>query len=280
MTWIRFIFVFFVCSSLRGEDKPLILVSVPVYQQIVQEMIGEGACVQSVVPAGISFHNFEPTIGQVEPLFRAKVWFTIGEIFEKRIIEAMQARQTRPLTVDLCFQLALIGEDHDYPGATDPHIWTSPMMMKVQLKTIHDGLIKVFPEMNGEIGARYQSLAARCDNLLRAVDTMLGSSYGKLIVIAHGAYGYLCRDYGLVQLSLEEGGKEPSISQIFHITTEAKEHGVATVFALKQYPKKGITIVAKVLNAKIVELDPYRVDYFASMEETAKAFLDAAKEEI
>jgi zinc transport system substrate-binding protein len=280
MPWIRFVLALLLSSVLIGEDKPLILVSVPVYQNIVQEMVGEDVTVQSVVPAGISFHNFEPTIGQVTPLFQARLWFTIGETFEKKIVDAMYARDDYPLTVDLRHQLLLIGEDHDYPGATDPHIWTSPNMMKVQLKTICDGLVRVFPEKEKIITTKYQKLDEQCDTLIQDVDALLEFSYGKLIVIAHGAYGYLCRDYGLVQLSLEEGGKEPSIAKIFHITTQAKEHNVETVFSLKQYPKKGITTVAKVLNAKVVELDPYSMDYFVSVKETAQAFFNAAKEEI
>ena len=279
MPWIRFVLALLLSSMLIGEDKPLILVSVPVYQKIVQEMAGADVSVQSVVPAGVSFHNFEPTIGQATPLFRAQLWFTIGETFEKKIIDAMCARDDHPLIVDLRSRLLLIGEDHDYPGATDLHIGTSPSMMKVQLKTIHDGLVKALPEKEKDIDARHQALDVQCDTLIREVDALLEFSYGKLIVIAHGAYGYLCRDYGLIQLSLEDGGKEPSIAKIFHITTQAKEHNVDTVFSLKQYPKKGISTVAKVLNAKVVELDPYSLDYFVSVKETAQAFLNAAKEE-
>lgn len=278
---VRFL-LFFLCLSswLVSEDKPLILVSVPVYQEIVQTMAGPSAHVRSVVPPGISFHNFEPTMGEVEPLFHARLWFTIGETFERKMLEALSSRNEHPLAVDLRHNLLLIGEDHDYPGSTDPHIWTSPRMMRVQLGTIREGLVKTFPEQAQEIDARYQTLVTMCDQLIQEVDSLLAPTYGKLIVIAHGAYGYLCRDYGLIQLSVEEGGKEPSIAKIFHLTTQAKEHGVATVFSLKQYPKKGITSVAKVLNATVVELDPYRADYFVAELQTAQAFLTAAKEEI
>ncbi len=267
-------------SFLFGEDRPLILVSVPAYQELVQTMAGPTVQVRSVVPAGISFHNFEPTIGEVEPLFQATLWFTIGETFETKILSTLASRKDHPLVVDLRHNLSLIGEDHDYPGATDPHIWTSPRMMRTQLLTIHDGLVTCFPEKAAEIGSQYKTLIGLCDRLILEVDKLLQPTYGKLIVIAHGAYGYLCRDYGLIQLSVEEGGKEPSLAKMFHLTTLAKEHGVATVFSLKQFPKKGITAVAQILNAKIVELDPYRSNYFVATLETAQAFLNAAKEEI
>ena len=133
--------------------------------------------------------------------------------------------------------------------------------------------------MKQGIDERYSALLKRCDSLIADIDALLSGEKGKIIVIVHDAYGYLCHDYGIEQRAIEIGGKEVTVKSLHTLIQEAKERGVKTVFSLKQYPKKGIERVAEALHAKIVELDAYQPDYFTGEAYTAQAFHTALEEE-
>lgn len=271
----------FFFTAYAEDAKPIALVSVAAYQDIVQEMAGSDICVQSVVPPGVSFHTFEPTPGHVLSLSTAKLWLTIGLPFEKKILLALQSINI-PAVVDLRTGLTLIHDTHCHGcnGGADTHIWTSPRMMKTQLTTICTALTSVFPTQKEGVEERHLALQRRLDTLIAATDEKLAGERGKIIVIAHGAYDYLCRDYCLEQRAIEVGGKEATARSLHILIQEAKNRGVKTVFSLKQYPKNGIERVAEALKAKVVELDAYRPDYFANLTYTVEAFHNALEEEI
>jgi zinc transport system substrate-binding protein len=261
------------------DERPLVLVSVPAYQSIVQEMAGEAIDVQTVVPPTTSFHAFDPTPKRIQELRQAKLWYIIGEPFERRIREAFCHQKTPPAIVDLRTGLSLIGDGDGDEGSTDPHIWTSPKMMMSQLDTIRDGLVHTFPQIEEDLDARYLTVQERCGQLVEQANARLSGQRGKVIVIAHGAYGYLCRDYGIEQLAVETGGKEATVGALDELIKKAREREVKTVFSTTQHPKQGINRIAQVLHAKVVNLNPSQPDYFVEESETINAFGDALSEE-
>ena len=153
-------------------------------------------------------------------------------------------------------------------------------MMKIQLATIRDALIDAFPNLKESIETRYEALQRKIDDLISYTDAKLSGASGKMIVIAHGAYDYLCHDYGIEQCPVEVGGKEATARSLHKLIQEANARNVKTVFSVKQYPKKGIERIAEALGAKVVEVDAYQADYFTSIAYTADVFHNALQEEI
>lgn len=284
MPFLRKTLFFIFCllgTCLAADERPLVLVSVPAYLSVVQEMAGETIDVQPVVPPTTSFHSFDPTPKRIQELRQAKLWYIIGEPFERKIRDAFCHQKNPPTIVDLRTGLSLIGDEHGHhhEGGTDPHIWTSPKMMLAQLDTIRDGLVHSFPELEESIAARYLTVQEHCRQLIDKANARLSGREGKVIVIAHGAYGYLCRDYGIEQLAVETGGKEATVGALDELIKKAQEHGVKTVFSITQHPKQGINRIAQVLHAKVINLNPSQPDYFAEENETIDAFGDAIGEE-
>ena len=269
------IIVFLIGTCLAAEERPVVLVSVSPYLRIVQEIAGNSINVQSIVPPNISFHAFDPTPKKINELRQAKLWYTIGEPFERKIKETLCHQKMPPVLVDLRMGLSLIGDE----GSFDPHIWTSPTMMLAQLDTIRDGLIRVFPEMEEEITERYSLVREQCSQLKAQAKTYLSDQKGKVLVIAHGAYGYLCRDYGIEQLAIESGGKEATVGALDELIKKARERGVKTIFSVAQHSSQGVNRIAQVLHAKVVELNPSPIDYFTEESETIRAFGNALEEE-
>jgi zinc transport system substrate-binding protein len=269
------VIILLIGACLAAEDRPIILVSVPPYQSIVQEIAGNSICVQSIVPPNTNFHSFDPTPKRINELRHARLWYTIGEPFEYKIREALLRQKNPPILVDLRMELSLIEEG----GGFDPHIWTSPSMMIRQLDTIRDGLVRVFPEMEEEITERYAFVRDCCLQLVAEADAYLSHQKGKILVIAHDAYAYLCRDYEIEQCSIESGGKEATVGSLDELIKKAQKRGVKKVFSVAQHSKQGITRIAQVLGATVVALDPSQLDYFAGEREAIRAFGNALEEE-
>ena len=269
---------FFVCLAgicLAADERPLVLVTVPTYVSIVQEIAGEAIDVQAIVPLTANFHSFDPTPRRIEELRRAALWYRIGEPFEHKILGALLRQKKPPAIVDLRAGLSLIGDN----DSADPHIWISPKMMMIQLDTIRDGLISSFPEMEEGVTARYHSVQERCQQLIEEANAYLSGHEGKPIVIAHAAYGYLCRDYGIEQLAIENGGKEATVGALDNLLKKAQERGVKTVFSVAQHSGQGIKRVAQILHADVIDVNPSQPDYFAEESAAIRAFGKALKEE-
>ena len=152
-------------------------------------------------------------------------------------------------------------------------------MMMVQIDTIRDGLISTYPEMEAAITARHATVQERCKRLVDEADACLSGQNGKVLVIAHGAYEYLCQDYGIKQLAVESGGKEVTVRALDELIKEAQERGVKTVFSISQHPKQGITRIAQVLHATVVDLNPSSPEYFSEESMAIHAFGEVLKEE-
>ena len=210
-----------VCLGIHSQEKPCIAVSVPAYTEIVQELSGDLARVCCLVPAGVSFHTYDPRPQDIEGIYQCSLWFSIMDPFEDKIANALLSHHASIKRIDLRAHLPLI--THSCCNASvDPHIWINPHLMKIQLFTIASALKELFPEHKTEIEKRLTILLEKMDELITEVDGLLLPCKGRFIVVAHGAYGYLCHEYGIEQLSLEQEGKEPSLASFSSLIKKAQ----------------------------------------------------------
>lgn len=271
MQLIILIFTFLICS-LNAES---VAVSIAPYLEIVQEIAGPEIQVHLVVPQGASSHSFETTPKQLQLLRQDAIWFIIGEPFESRAIKSLQGLKEAPRIVDLRNGLKLIDEGcrchhHDH-ASSDPHIWMNPEMMAVQVIHIRDALAKQYPDKKEALALRSDAVLEKLKILKNTIDQALTGKQGTLI-IAHPAYSYLLRPYNLNQYALEFDGKEPSAKQLSESIDIIKAAHTKTIFTQKQYSTRAADRIAKILDLRLEELDPYSSEYFASMNQIAEEF--------
>lgn len=272
-------FCFFAFTSLVGE--PQVLVTIPVYKGFIQKIAGDKVAVNLMVPVGASAHTYEPTPKQVIQASKADMWFTTGEQFETRALKALQAYNPRLQQVDLRQGLALIQAGHHHCAHCshsdyDLHFWLSPRLAKQQVETIVKALQARYPQDSQYFAANGAALIRELTDLDNELVGLLGDgSTKRLIIVAHPAYGYMDRDYGIEQLSIEVEGKDPTPKQLTGLVSRAKQIGVKVIYTEPQYPNKGAKLIASQLGVPTVELDPYAEDYFTMMRNTGRAFAKA-----
>lgn len=274
-----FISLLFPCLCFSVETaKPTVLISVAPYEYLIKGLAGDTLNVKVMVPKGASPHTYEPTPRDVMEASKADIWFQIGEGFEAMSTPALKSSNPKLEIVDLQKGLNLIRPE---PGmmqccphhhGADPHFWMSPVLMKKQAATIAKVLSKRYPENQELYAKNLVTLESNLDSVHHDLETLLGKMPQKTIMVSHPSYSYLARDYGFTLLSLESEGRDPTPMQVTKIIEEARQKKVKVIYIQEELNTKGAKLVAQIIGAKVVTLDPYRPDFADNLREIATHF--------
>jgi zinc transport system substrate-binding protein len=116
-----------------SDGRLSVYVSIPPEAGFVEAIGGNLVAVGVLVPPGQSPHAFEPTPRQMTELGQARIYFSIGWPFEKRLLEKVTAANRDLKVVDLRQGITLRmmtaeeqSADHDEPPPTAPGATTTP----------------------------------------------------------------------------------------------------------------------------------------------------------
>jgi zinc transport system substrate-binding protein len=279
----------------KSIDKEHIAVTVSILPQeyFVQRIAGDRARVNVMIPPGHSPATYEPTPRQMRELSASSLYFRIGHIpFEKAWLENIASANPAMKIVDTSVGVELIdtrkpleGEDHDHDEAEadhvhtgiDPHIWLSPKAVKIQAGHIRDALAAHDPAYAETYNANYRAFAADIDTLHKEIAAGFAGLGGRRFMVFHPAWGYFGRDYGLVQLPVEVGGKTPSPRVLKQVIDTAKKENIKVIFVQKQFDTHSAEAVAADINGKVIQLDPLAPDWLGNMKKIAAALKEALK---
>lgn len=247
-----------------AAEKPKVLVSVAPYRYLVEKIAGDTLDIQVIVPPGANAHLFEPVPKEVEKMLSASIWMRLGDPFEKKLGLVLKEKNPNLVTVELWKGIPLLGHEHSqccHEDEKDFHIWLSPKLAKQQVEKMAASLIQLYPEHRDLYLKNLNSLTLELSELDQKVDVLLSPLKGKAILVSHPAFGYLCQDYGIIQIPIEFEGKEPRPKQISLILKQIETLKVKTVLTQAQYSNKGAELIAQKLHLPIFLVDPYAMDY-------------------
>lgn len=258
-------------SSVQSQDKSILNVAVSIlpYADFVKMVGGDKVQVTVMIPPGASPDSYEPSTQQLKDLSRADMYVMVGQLpFEQAWSDRLLATNQDLLVINGAKGIKLIDDN--------PHIWLSPRLAKSQLENIYDGLVAV--DINNK--AYYSANLKEAIAMLAIMDGTIKSIFAGLnsdtFLVYHPAWGYLADDYDLVEMAIEEQGKEPGPAQMAKITTKAKNLGINTVFTSSQHSTRSAEAIAEELGAKVVTLDPLPSNY-EDVINSAKLISEALK---
>ena len=120
--------------------------------------------------------------------------------------------------------------------------------------------------------ARYDSLCQRIeqtDSLIRQTLSVPGAD--RAFIIYHPALSYFARDYGLHQISIEEGGKEPSPAHLKGLMDLCKKEGVRVIFVQPEFDRRNAEIIAKQTGTRVISINPLSYDWEEEMLNVARS---------
>lgn len=281
-------------NKLAGKVRAFVSILPAAY--FVERVGGPNVEVSVLVGPGQDPHTFEPTPKLMAKLANAQVLFKMGFPFEETLIKKVGSSFKNVEVVDLQQGIKLRamteeeseaeeaehghgeaeehGHDHE-AGEMDQHTWLDAQLAKVQAKTIADTLIRIDPGHKDQYEKNLKAFQADLDAIHEQLKKALAPVKGKSFFAFHPAYGYFGDAYGLKQVPVQIGGKEPTARQLARLIELAKEDGVRIIFVQPQFSKKSAEALAKSIDGAVVPLDDLAPDYLKNLQEMATK-LDSA----
>ena len=265
-----------------SEASLEVIVSILPQQYLVERVAGERAEVLALVQPGDNPATYSPGPATLVALGGARLWFTIGVHFETLWLERITRDRPGLEVVDLADGLPLRhlreslspdddettarhdGHDH-HAGTPDPHTWTDPRLAARMVGRIEAAVARVDPQHAQQYAARSARLQRELLDLHEEIAARLEPLRGSVFIVFHPSWGYFADAYGLVQLPIETGGREPGPRGLATIIERGREAGVGAVFVQQQFSQRTARAVAEALDAELVEADPLAYDYIENL---------------
>ncbi|OWV94827.1 metal ABC transporter substrate-binding protein [Rhizobium sp. R72] len=222
-------------STTSVSAAPLkVVASFTVLADVVRQVGGDRVTVTSLVGPNGDPHEFEPSPSNARNLNAAQVAFISGEGLEgwmDRLISA-SGYKGKPVVVSEGIEFRAMDEDGQ--TVTDPHVWNSPVNVKVWVANIEQALAKAAP-------ADTAAFKTNAETYLKHLDALDVYAHSKLDTIAadhrkvltsHDAFGYFGREYGVkflapIGVSTES---EASAADVAKLIEQIKTEHVKTYF--------------------------------------------------
>ncbi len=262
----------------KGWAEPIpVFVSILPQKYFVERIGKEHVKVEVMVGPGESPATFNPNPKKMSLLSQAKLYFSIGVPFESIWIDRIQSTYSNLQFIALHDEKnRAVGHDHNHSHG-DPHIWTSPAKVRVMAEKIAETLARIEPDQEKYFAQNLRAFHNDLDALDKEIREILARSGNRRFMVFHPAWSYFAQDYGLEQVSIEAGGKEPGARSLQKIIARGKKLGIKVIFVQKQFSLSIAKKIAKMMGASVREMDPLAEDYLDNMRRTATAISGASQ---
>ena len=261
--------------SEAAADKLKVSVTFNAMKEFTEAVGRDKVEISTIIPDGTEPHDFEPKAQDLAGLSTAKVFVYSGFGMESWADKAIQSANNPDLvTVEASKGAEPIkntdpGEIEEH-GQYDPHIWLSLKGAETEVTNIKDGLVKADPSNKEDYEKNCKDFVSKLESLYTEYDKKFKSAPKKSFVTGHAAFGYLCRDFGLEQNSVEDvyAEGEPSAQQLTDLVKYCREHKVETVFAEEMASPDVSKTLADEVGAKVETV------YTVESSEGGKTYLE------
>lgn len=181
-----------------GEDRPVVLTTFTVLQDIGQNVAGDHLAVESITKTGAEIHGYEPTPKDIAKASDADLILDNGLNLELWFEQFVESVDVPHVVVSEGVEVLDITGDA-YAGKPNPHAWMSPVNVQIYVDNMVDAFSDLDPEhaadfeANGE--AYKEELQGIQDDLVTELQTLPENQ--RALVTCEGAFSYLARDAGL-----------------------------------------------------------------------------------
>ena len=259
------------CYASEADVKN-VFVSILPQKYFVERIGSKHVHVSVMVGPGQNPATYEPSPKQMALLNDSHLYFRIGVPFENIWIDVIHELNANLEIIECCTHLSSIAiEGHSHGNHTDekniidPHVWTSPIKAKNIALIIKEALINTLPAYKIEFEENYSKLIDDLNKLDEDIRTSLVQLNHRYMLVTHPSWGYYAKAYNLIQLPIELDGKEIRAKSLSKLIEIAKSKNIKRIFTQKQFNKNSAEILAKEINADIIDLDPLAEDYIANL---------------
>lgn len=242
-------------SSSAENTKEKINVTVSIYplKEYADAIAGDKAEVTCMVPDNVEPHDYDPKAKDLSALTKSDVFVYNGLGMESWLDKVDNiTSDSKMIKVDSSKGIEIRTEG----DAVDPHIWLSIKNAEIQSENIKNALVEADSANKDYYEANYNEFKGKLEELYNEYKPKFDSLPKKNFITGHAAFGYLCRDFGLTQRSVENlyGEGEPTPGQLKELVNFCKENNIKTVFSESLASPKVSETLANEVGAEVVPI--------------------------
>lgn len=252
------VLIFFIASCApaqqdNSEKESLqIVCTTGMIEDMVKNIAGPDASVQSLMGPGVDPHLYKPTQGDLGKLTNADIIFYNGLLLEgklQNIFEKMASKKPVVPIGDIIPKSSLIQLAEDYKGQTayDPHVWFDVHLWAQCIDAVLPVLQKALPEKSADLAKRAESYRKKLSDLHQRVGKTMAAipKENRVLITSHDAFSYFGKGYD-VQVSGLQGVStvaEFGLQDVTRMVQLIIEKKVKAVFVESSMPRKPLLAV-------------------------------------
>lgn len=271
---------FFVgCQSTKTAEnkndngKIAVTVSIEPLREFTEIVGGDKVNVKTMVPNGTEPHDFEPKTQDLLELNKANIFVYNGlgmEHWKEQVLNTIENKEVKVVEASKGAEVLKEGDK------IDPHLWLSLDGAKIEAQNIKDALVEVDSDNKGYYEENFKKFSEKLDSLSNEYKEKFNGLANKDFVTGHAAFGYLCREFGLKQISVENlfGEGEITPQKMQEIVEFCKKNDIKTIFMPELASEKISQTLANEVGGKIEKI------YTLESNEEGISYIDAMKENL
>lgn len=256
------------CTTNPQDTRRKITVTIEPLRYFTEQIAGDKFAVNTMVPQRGNPETYEPTTQQMVKLAESDLYIKVGNIgFERTWMKKLSQNAPHTIIIDSSEGIELAHSSH---GVTDPHTWMSTNNAKQIARNIYQALVSINARDSASYRRNYEALIDTIEATDMRLREQLTRDKSQAFLIDHPALTYFARDYELLQIPVEEEGREPSAAQLKKTIQQAKDKKVKVMFVQKQFETRSMKIVSQEVGAETITINPLSHNWSEEMVSIAK----------
>lgn len=249
-------------------DKRVITVTIEPLRYFAQRIVGDKFVVETMVPQGGNPETYEPSAKQMMNLSHSDLYIKVGSIgFERTWMKRLEKSAPHSIVIDSSAGIETMESENGIP---DPHTWMSCINAAIIARNIYNAVASIDAKDSIQFKNNLDKLLVDIEEVDTEIRSLLTKDKSRAFLIYHPILTYYARDYGLVQLPLEEEGREPSAQQMETLIKKAKQNNVRTFFVQKEFAARSTNVILRSVGAKREEINPLSYNWTEEMKNIVK----------
>ncbi|MBW6408847.1 metal ABC transporter solute-binding protein, Zn/Mn family [Clostridium weizhouense] len=255
------------------DNKIKVMVSIYPLKEFTEKIGGNNVEVNCLVPDNMEPHDYEPKTKDFENLTKSDMFIYNGlgmESWIDSVNNVIDEKKVLKVNSSEGIDIRKEGE------LIDPHSWLSLIQVQKQCENIKDALIKLDEKNTQKYEENYKKFKDELNSLYNEYSGKFNQLEKKDFITGHAAFGYLCRDFGLSQKSVENlyGEGEPTPKQLEELVNFCKDNNIKNIFSESLASPKVSKTLASEVGADVVPI------YTLESNEDNKGYIDAMRENL
>ena len=256
------------CSSTQKPTKRQITVTIEPLRYFTEQIAGDKFTVNTMVPKGGNPETYEPTPQQMVKLTESDLYIKVGSIgFERTWMKKLSQNAPHTIVIDSSEGIEPALSTN---GISDPHTWMSTVNAAQIANNIYTALVQIDQKDSAFYRRNLENLISTIEATDTQVREQITRDKSAAFLIYHPALTYFARDYQLLQIPVEEEGREPSAAQIQKTIQLAKAMKVKVMFVQQEFQTRNTQVVSQGVGTEMVNINPLSYNWSQEMIDIAK----------